>query len=393
MDLASNPYTPGAGTPPPALVGRQEQLDSGRVVIARTAQGRPAEAPILYGLRGVGKTVLLKELQRQSDAAGWVTVEIEGKQDPDEQILARRRLARGLIASVRAVAPPSRWTDSWRRALGSLSSFSVGVGVTGVQVGVGIEPRAGTADSGDATLDLEELVREMAPALEETGIGLAIFVDEIQDLDPTTLSALLSVRHRASQNRWPFQLYGAGLPTVPGRLAEVRSYAERFPYTRIGALSDADARAALSEPARDEGIHFEERALEILVEISGGYPYFLQIFGDQAWKTAAGPETITEDDALVAVSNGTALLDESLFHSRWDRATPTQKDLMRAMSLDAGSSQIAVLVERLGKRRPSDLSVTRDALIKKGLIFAPERGVVAFTVPHMGDFIRRQNEE
>lgn len=363
----------------------------GEVVIARTARGRPAEAPIFYGLRGVGKTVLLKELQRQADRAGWVTVEVEGKQDKGEQLLARQRLARGLMSSIRSVSPPSGWTVAWRRALGAVRSFSIGLGVAGVNLGVDIEPSPGVADSGDATIDVEELVRSLAPALDETGIGLGVFVDEIQDLDAATLSALISVRHRASQNGWPFQLYGAGLPNVPGRLAEVRSYAERFTYVRIGELIDADARAALAEPAREEGVEFEEPALQRLVDVADGYPYFIQIFGDQAWKTAAGPDRITLADAEVAIANGTALLDESLFHSRWDRATPAQMELMRAMAQDRGPSQVSELVVRLGKRRPSDLSVSRDALLKKGLIFAPERGVLQFTVPHMDDFIRRQH--
>lgn len=390
MDLARNPYTPGAGTPPPALVGRHDELEAGEVVIARTARGRPADAPVFYGLRGVGKTVLLKALQQQADAAGWLTVEIEGKQEKAGQDLTRQRLARGLVSAARSLRPSSGWTEAWRRALGAISSFSLGVGATGVQVGLDVEPRRGVADTGDPAIDLEEVVRDLTPALVESGVGLAIFVDEIQDLDPATLSALISVQHRASQNGWPFHLYGAGLPNVPGRLAEIRSYSERFNYVRIGALSESDARAALADPAHAEGVDFAPEALDRLIRVSGGYPYFIQIFGDQAWRTSAGPSLITDTDAAAAVVHGTALLDDSLFHSRWDRATPAQKQLMQAMAQDGGTSQISELVTRLGKRRPSDLSVSRDVLIKKGLIFAPDRGVLQFTVPHMDDYIRRQ---
>jgi len=393
MDRTFNPYTPGAGKTPPALVGRADELEEGRIVIARTNRGMSADAPIFYGLRGVGKTVLLKALHNQADSAGWLTVEIEGKQESAEQDLTRQRLARGLITAARSVAPRERLSEKWARALGTISSFSLAAGTSGVEVSIGVEPARGRGDSGDPTVDLEELVRDLVPALEESKIGLAIFVDEIQDLDPATLSALISVQHRAHQNTWPFHLYGAGLPNVPARLADVRSYAERFHFVQIGALSPEDAQAALADPASHEGVEYEPEALKRLVNVSGGYPYFVQVFGDQAWRAAPGPDVITAADAEAAVVHGTSVLDESLFHSRWNRATPAQKKLMRAMAEDTSPSQIADLVGRLGKRKPSDLSVARDGLIKKGLIYAPDRGFLQFTVPHMDDYIRRQHEE
>lgn len=393
MDRTFNPYTPGAGKTPPALVGRAEELDQGRVVIARTHRGMSADAPIFYGLRGVGKTVLLKALHNQAERAGWLTVEIEGKQASAEQDLTRQRLARGLITAARSVAPRESLSEKWTRALSTISAFSLAAGTSGVELSIGVEPARGRGDSGDPTVDLEELVRDLVPALHESRIGLAIFVDEIQDLDPATLSALISVQHRAHQNTWPFHLYGAGLPNVPARLADVRSYAERFHFVQIGALSPEDARAALADPARQEDVQYEPEALERLVTVSGGYPYFVQVFGDQAWRAAPGPRVITAADAEAAVVHGTSVLDESLFHSRWNRATPAQKKLMRAMAEDASPSQIADLVARLGKKKPSDLSVARDGLIKKGLIYAPDRGFLQFTVPHMDDYIRRQHEE
>ncbi|WP_337062766.1 ATP-binding protein [Kineococcus sp. G2] len=394
MDAAYNPYTPGAGKAPPALVGREEQLEEGRVVISRTARGVSADAPILYGLRGVGKTVLLKALQAQASTAGWMTVEIEGKQESTEQDLTRRRLARGLVTAARSVAPRrGRLSDAWRRALGTIGSFSLAAGATGVEVTLEVQPNEGRGDSGDPAIDLEELVSDAVPALQESHIGLAIFVDEIQDLDPATLSALISVQHRAHQNTWPFHLYGAGLPNVPAKLAEARSYAERFRFVEIGALRPEEARAAFAEPAHQEGVHYEPAALDRLVTVSGGYPYFVQVFGDQAWRAAPGPDTITAEDAAAAVTLGTSVLDDSLFHSRWNRATPAQKKLMRAMAEDPVQSQVSDLVARLRRRRPGDLSVARDELIKKGLIFAPERGVLRFTVPHMDDYIRRRPED
>jgi hypothetical protein len=392
MDPTRNPYTPGAGKTPVALVGRGPELDQGRIVIARTSRGMSADAPILYGLRGVGKTVLLKALVRQAEQANWLVVEIEGKQEESEQALTRQRLARGLITTARSAQPwHGRMSDAWKRALRTIASFTLGAGVTGIQIAADIDPARGRGDSGDAALDLEELVHDLVPALRESNIGLGVFVDEIQDLDPATLSALLSVQHRAHQNDWPFQLYGAGLPDVPARLAEIRSYAERFAYVRLGPFDADDARAAFVEPARSMGVEFEDAALDRLVMASGGYPYFVQVFGDQAWRTAPGPR-ITASDAQAAVAAGTQLLDEGLFRSRWNRATPVQREFMRAMAQDHGPSQIAVLVTRLGKKKPSSLSVAREALITKGLVFAPDRGQLQFTVPHMDDYIRRQHE-
>lgn len=336
--------------------------------------------------------MLLKALQAQADKAGWLTVEIEGTQTASQQDQTRQRLARALVTSARALTPPRRTSQAWQRALATISAFSVAVGPLGMTATLGVDPARGRADSGDPSIDVEELVSDLVPALKESGIALAVFVDEIQDLDAATLSALIATQHRASQKGWPFHLYGAGLPNVPGRMAEVHSYAERFHFMRIGALSARDARSALESPAAAEGVSFTEPAVERLVQVSGGYPYFIQVYGDQAWRNAPGPSSITYDDALAAVTTGTAVLDESLFHSRWDRATPAQKHLMRAMAEDRSSSQLSDLVSRLGKRRPSDLSVARDALIKKGLIFAPDRGMLQFTVPHMDDYIRRQHE-
>ena len=391
MEQARNPYTPSAGQTPLAFVGRQAEIDAGDAIIQRTVNQRPARSIMLHGLRGVGKTVLLKELQRQAEAARWLTVEIEGKRDKQDRELTRRRLARGLVASARTVSSRrDRFSKAWKEAMETLTSFSLHAGL--VQVSLGVEAKPGRSDTGDLSLDMEELVADIAPALTESKSGLAIYVDEIQDMDETTLSALLGAQHRAAQNNWPFFLFGAGLPNVPERLSAIRSYAERqFDYRSIGPLAGDDARRALSEPARRSGARYAEEALSLLVAESGGYPYFIQVFGDQAWRLAdRSPISLTT--ARLAVAHGTAELDESLFASRWARTSRGEREFMAAMAQDEATSAVADLMDRLGKAKPSDISTIRNALIKKGLVWSPSRGTLAFSVPHMRRFILRHTD-
>lgn len=393
MDPARNPYTPGAGRTPPALVGRAAELASGDLLIQRTANGLAGRSMMLYGLRGVGKTVLLNELRRRADAAGWLTAMIEATQDKKGADQSRARLARELTAGARSVQSwRTRASEKAATALATIQSFSVKAGVGPFSATATISP-SDRAASGDIELDLEELVADVAPALREARIAMALFIDEIQDLDVSTLSALLAAQHRAAQNEWPFYVFGAGLPVVPATLADARSYAERqFDYRNIDRLTADDARAALADPATTAGASYEPEALDLLLGSARGYPYFLQVYGDQAWQCS--PQSpIRAEDAQVAITLGTDELDRSLFASRWERATPKQKQLMAAMAVDHGPSSVADLVARMRKNKPSDLSVFRDELIKKGLIYAPERGYLDFTVPLMADFLRRHNTD
>ncbi len=393
MDPARNPYTPGAGRTPPALVGRTSELGAADLLIERTRNGLAGRSLMLYGLRGVGKTVLLNEIRRRAEAAGWLTAMVEAKQDRKGAEQSRARLARELTSGARAVRPwHSRLTDKVKAALGTIESFSVKAGVGPVAVGVEIEP-TGRAATGDIELDLEDLVMDVVPALREANIAMALFIDEIQDLDTSMLTALLAAQHRAAQNDWPFYVFGAGLPVVPATLADARSYAERqFDYRHIDRLTSDDANEALVGPAEAAGARFDPEAVEMLLASARGYPYFLQVYGDQVWQCS--PQSpIQSADARAALTLGTDELDRSLFASRWERATPKQKQLMDCMSKDSGPSAIADLVTRMGKKKPSDLSEFRDGLIKKGLIYAPDRGQLDFTVPLMADFIRRHANE
>lgn len=363
------------------------------MLAARAQNGLASRSLMLHGLRGVGKTVLLRTLQHELDERGWLTVAVEAQRDPNARSIARQQLERGLIASARQLASRSdRISDKLKSALATISAFSLSVGA-GITLGVDLPPADGRADSGFLEFDLAELVQDVTPALTDAGIAFAVFVDEIQDLEAATLTALLTVQHQASQNRWPFYVFGAGLPSVPSILAEARSYAERqFDYRTIDRLDDGDAAEAFVDPARSKGADFTADALEHLVEVSGGYPYFIQEFGFHAWQIAPGPDRINNDDARLASDAGLDALDAGFFRARWERATKAEQRIMRAMAVDEDApSLLTSLVDRLGKRKPSDLSVARRDLIAKGLIYASARAELAFTVPHMASYINRRH--
>ncbi|KQR44298.1 hypothetical protein ASF82_12530 [Frigoribacterium sp. Leaf164] len=385
-----NPYNPGSGLTPPALEGRGAEIDAFDLLVARSHAGAPGRGMVLHGLRGVGKTVLLNAFARHADAHGWFIVPVEGRATKAGHLAARQKLVRSLGMAARRFAGTASRTQRVVDALRSVTSFSVSFG--GAALELGVEPFKGRADSGNIDIDFEELMEDLAPALREQGGVFGVFIDEMQDLDSELLSALLAVQHKAGQESWPFYVVGAGLPSLPSSLSEARSYAERlFDYRHIGALDVVAARAALEVPATRLGASYSEGAVQVLLSASGGYPYFIQTFGKAAWEAGEG-RVISVEAAENAVTEGTYSLDVGFFPARWDRATPAERNYLRGMALDGESgSATSEIAGRLGSR-PSSLTPARAKLIEKGIIYAPERGRVAFTVPGMAGFIHRQHD-
>lgn len=390
MHAELNPYAPGAGLRPPVLVGRSAEVDAFDLLVARSRRAMASRSIVLHGLRGVGKTVLLNQFRSQADAAGWLVVDVEGQLSDAGQLVTRRRLARELALAARRLLRGRTVSEAVRQALGTVRSFGAQFG--GVGLSVEIEPVAGRADSGVVEIDLEELVEDLAPALREQQRTLALFVDELQDVEPGLLAALLSVQHRAGQRNWPFLLIGAGLPNVPATLTAAKSYAERlFDYREIGSLPTAAAAEALVVPAERAGVSWDPSALDLVVDTSSGYPYFLQTYGAAAWDLAED-RRITEADAVAGLERGNAELDAGFFPGRWATATPAERQYLVAMSDDIEpDSSTSTVAERLGVA-PKATSQARHNLIRKGIVYAPQRGRIAFTVPHMRDFVRRQAE-
>jgi len=380
-----NPFAPGAGRRPPELVGRTAELEAFDTTLARARRQLGSRGMVLSGLRGVGKTVLLNQLQDQAERLGWLVVSLEGERHAATSV--EQRLGRQMVVAARRLGLPGKG-KRFRRALGAIESFKIQVGVTGIALDV--KPAQGRADSGDLETDLSELVEDVTAVLAEDGLGFALFIDEMQEVAPTTLGTILSAQHAANQRDRPFYVIGAGLPNLPAVLTEARSYAERlFDYRRIGPLPTRAAARALTHPIAERGANLSGPALELLLEAAGGYPYFLQEYGQAVWDLAPH-KVFTVADAEAALTEGTARLDEGFFRARWDRATPAERALLRAMATDReGPSASGDVAARLGKPI-SGIGPARASLISKGLVYAPEHGRLGYTVPGMAAFIDRQ---
>ena len=390
MRDALNPFNPGSGTPPPALVGRDDELETFDVLAERTSHGRPGRGIVLTGLRGVGKTVLLNQMRRRAEAAEWFTVNLEVRRDATGAAAVRKTLAREMAAKARSLSKPGVGQRT-RDALRSVAAFNLKLGTSGIDLGVEIVP--GRADSGAIDIDFREVVEDLTGALRDEGRTFGLFIDELQDLDTELLSALLVTQHAASQEGWPFYIIGAGLPGLPARLATAHSYAERmFDYRPIGSLPITAATKALADPIELADASITEPALSILLEAANGYPFFLQTYGQAVWQIAPGPQ-IQIDDADAGVLLGRDRLDAGFFRARWDRATPAERRMLVAMAEDDDQpSSTGVVAERLSTKITS-IGPHRASLINKGLIYAPEHGQLAYTVPGMAAYVHRHRED
>lgn len=387
MDPIRNPYTPGAGTPPPELAGRDELREQVRIVLERVRLGRPAKSVLMVGLRGVGKTVLLDQMRDDAEASAIQTLRIEAPEGRSLPAIVAPELRRALLRLSRNALAQ----DLARRALRGLAGFAGALKVKyqDIEVGLDFEPEPGLADNGDLELDLQALLEAAGQAAREAGTALAMFLDELQYVPEDQLAALIMALHRSAQRRLPVVLVGAGLPQLPGRMGRAKSYAERlFDFPEIGALTNEDARRAIAKPAADEGVEFSEDALKRIIDETRGYPYFLQEWGKHAWD-AADKSPIT----LLDVENGSqtaiAALDESFFRVRFDRLTPSERRYLRAMAeLGPGPHRSGFIAEVL-QRDVRSLGPTRGQLIAKGMIWSPSHGDTAFTVPLFDEFMRR----
>lgn len=387
MDAAYNPYRPGSGANPPEFVGRGGELAAFEALVKRASIGTTGRAIVLTGLRGVGKTVLLNRFHTMAREAGWMTVGFEASSGPRGKQSSRAALADGLYKAAlryRVKSASKRLMD----ALGSITALGMTLGFSGIEFN--LERDVERVPTGNLELDFVDAMEAAAKAASDDRSAVALFIDELQDLDEELSETLLVAQHFVSQNDLPFYVIGAGLPDVPARLAKVRSYAERlFDYREIGPLETNDAEEALEEPARRMGVEFERDALASLVKESGHYPYFIQTFGSCIWEVAdSSPFTIR--DARAASALGLARLDSGFFSSRWERATPAERDYMLAMAPDAGEPSSSADISQRLERAPQTLGPARANLIAKGLVYSPERGYVAFTVPSFHRYILRR---
>lgn len=385
MDPLLNPFSPGAGSPPPELTGRDDLLEQARVILGRVKAGRFEQNVMLVGLRGVGKTVLLNRVRELAEEQRYGTVMIEAAEGrslpellvpPLRQILFRFDAMAGVSSKV-------------KRGLRVLRSFVGTVKVKIAEIEVELDGEKGTADSGDLEADLADLFVSLAEAAQDRKTAVAILIDEIQYLDEKEMSALIMAVHRVSQRQLPLVLFGAGLPQLVGLAGRSKSYAERlFQYPNVGPLTGRDAAEAIQGPARAQNIEFTPSAIKKIVAVTKGYPYFLQEWGKQAWDLASASPI---DEAVIERATKQALqkLDESFFRVRFDRLTPREKDYMRALAeLGAGAHRSGDVADELGVKVQS-VAPIRSNLIRKGMIYSPAHGDTAFTVPLFDEFMRR----
>jgi hypothetical protein len=387
VDAIKNPYSPGAGSPPPELAGRDELRTQLKVALERIRRGKPTKSVLMVGLRGVGKTVLLDQVRRDAEAEGIHGVRVEAPENKSLPALLAPQIRQALLRLNHVEAAK----NAAQRALRALAGFAKALKVTykDIEVGLDYGPEPGLADNGDLEIDLSTLLEQIGGAAADAKTAVALFIDELQYVKENQLAALISALHRCSQGGLPVTVVGAGLPQLRGMAGNAKSYAERlFDFPMIGPLNAAEAESAIVKPARNEGADYTTEAVAAIIARTKGYPYFLQEWGKHAWNRASkSPISLTDVESASAAA--VAALDESFFRVRFDRLTPSERTYLRAMSdLGPGPHRSGDIAERLG-RSVSSLGPVRSSLIGKGMIWSPSHGDTAFTVPLFDEFMKR----
>ena len=387
MDPRENPYAPGAGTNPPELAGRDDLIERAAVALDRTRAGRPARGFILYGLRGVGKTVLLNRIRLDAEHRGIASVRVEAPEERSLPALLVPALRTTLLRMRRGEA----LKDSLMKGMRALAGFANALKVKfqDIEFQFDVAPETGLADSGDLDIDLADLLLTLGRVARDRDTAIALFIDELQYVPTKQLGALIGALHGISQEQLPVTMVAAGLPQLVGQAGDAKSYAERlFEFVAVDRLDEADARDALTVPASKLDIAYHPDAISEILRRTGGYPYFLQEWGKHSWNVA-DVSPIDLVDAQRATEGALSELDASFFLVRFDRLTPTQKRYMRAMAeLGPGPHRSGDIAQSLG-RKVTSVAPTRNSLIAKGMIYSPAHGDTAFTVPLFDEFLKR----
>lgn len=387
MDPVSNPFAPGAGTPPPELAGREDLLETVRIALERVRRGLPSKSILMVGLRGVGKTVLLDRMRDDAEQAGIQTLRVEAPESRSLPALLAPQLRQALLRLSRN----EKARDMAIRALRGLAGFAKALKIRyqDIEVGLDFDPEPGLADNGDLEHDLQALFEVVGAAARNAGTAFALFIDELQYVEEEQLAALITALHRTAQRRLPVVLVGAGLPQLRGQMGRAKSYAERlFDFPEITPLAPEAAKLAIEKPIREQGATIDADALQAIVDRTQGYPYFLQEWGKHAWDATEAPP-IRLRDIESASQSAVAALDESFFRVRFDRLTPAEKRYLRAMAeLGSGPHRSGEIADVL-RRKVTALGPTRNQLIEKGMIWSPSHGDTAFTVPQFDEFMHR----
>lgn len=391
MNPRYNPFAPGAGTPPPELAGRDDIIERASISLHRIAAGRAARSVILYGLRGVGKTVLLHKLTDIAETEGYLSVMIEAPEDRSLAAMLGPALRTALIKMSKLNQAKAVMTSSLIKAKSALAGFikAAKVRFDDVEVNIDFDFEEGLADSGDFESDLTDLIVNVGESAKHHQKPIVLVIDELQFVPKEQLAALITALHRASQKQLPITLIGAGLPQLLGQMGKAKSYAERlFEFVSIDALDKESAKQAIQVPLKHESVAITNEAIDEIIVQTKGYPYFIQEWGKHVWDLAQC-SPIQKTDAINATDVALSELDDSFFRVRFDRLTPSEKLYMRAMAeLGGGPHRSSDISELLGKSA-STVAPIRARLIVKGMIYSPSHGDTAFTVPLLDGFMHR----
>jgi hypothetical protein len=385
VNKRDNPYTPGAGRKPPVLAGRDPDLENVQALIERLSGGGYERSLVYSGLRGVGKTVLLMEFDVLASEAGWATTDVQEVGSQPDFRLTFARMATRLL---REMSRKHRRKDRVDRALGVVKAFSIAV-PGAIQLKLDVQAACGVADSGDPEQDLTELLLEIGEVAQASRSGALFLIDEMHNLDTSALAAICIAFQAISRRGLPVALVGAGLPDLQVRLIAAKPYADRlFQYRELGRLPDAAAHAALVGPAATLGVDYDQKAARQVVRESAGYPYFIQEYGLELWNHAErSPISLADLDTVREIV--TDSLERSFFGPRFQLASDAEQRYLAAMAaLGEPPYRSSEVASRYGAKDTRGVSVFRESLIQKGLIWSPRSGQVDFTVPLFAEFLR-----
>lgn len=384
MDRLRNPFTPGAGALPPELAGRANVMEDGDVLSKRTLMGKYEKSLLLIGLRGVGKTVLLRHLAEKARGDGVIPILVEMRNDTSdvEELSVRIKEALSILDF------KSRVKSTVNQAFLVLKNFVKTLSVNIGDFGIAVETNPGIGDSGNMEYDLSEVLMACARAAKESNTAIGLYIDELQNMDIHALRGVIVALHHAAQESLPLYLVGSGLPTIRGLIGKSKTYAERmFNYAELGALSEAEVSDAVVGPMRENGVSVDDEAVKEIFAQSHGYPYFLQEYGYQLWLEAENPR-IEIGDVRKILPAVTARLDRNFFDVRFDRIANAERRFLRAMA-ETGSPARISEVARVLDRTLGSLSPVRSSLIRKGMVFSPALGEISYTVPLFAEYVKR----
>ena len=372
---------------PPELAGREQVIEDGRLVAARTKRLKAERGLMLVGSRGVGKTSLLKWLAEDARQSGVIPVVAEIQNDSQglEELSSKMKDALHALDYVSKVKSGVR--ESFAVLGNFIRKFAINIGPVGVE----IEACAGRGESGNVESDLSDVLMSAARAAKGAGTAIGLYIDELQNMRLDTLSGIIVSLHHAAQELLPLYLIGSGLPTLRGLVAKSKTYAERmFGYEEIGALDERASADAIRKPLKAMGVDIEDKALEVIFRLSGGYPFFLQECGYQVWQRAAG-SPVTVKDVKAVASEVSERLDRNFFAVRLDRISDLERKFLRVMAdvPGEGAKPLSAIAKKLG-RSVNSLSMLRRSLIRKGVLYSSVEGTVSYTVPLFGDYMKRQ---